>query len=344
MGPAAQKSPLIASLREQAGWCMKLGSPLYHSLLTSIAADVESGGVCWRFLEPFAADSLPFLPLRFLAMLHRLALEGQWPELSLHYPSCGGQADSDGAWAVIQSRLAELKPEQLPGGVQTNEVARCCALLPGFLRIAEHTRLPMRLLELGSSAGLNLRWDRYRYEAGASAWGDPDSPVVFRDWANGEWTLPAVDVEIRERRGCDLNPIEPTANGMRSILSFTWADQLERFQLLRRAFEVEARVPVQLDRADAVDWTAQRLRELPAGVSTVVFHSIVWMYLSADAQRRLESIFAEAGRRASVEAPLAWLRMERGGAETEVLLTLWPSGETFRVAQSGFHGRGVVLL
>jgi hypothetical protein len=37
-------------------------------------------------------------------------------------------------------------------------------LIGGFLRVAAMTRRPLRLLEVGSSAGLNLRWDHYRYE------------------------------------------------------------------------------------------------------------------------------------------------------------------------------------
>jgi hypothetical protein len=334
---------LAESMRFQAGWCQKLGSPLYDSLLRRVAGDIESGGVCWRFLEPFAADpQRGVLPLRFLAMLHRRALEGRWPELARHYPSCGGKADAEGAWVAIQAGLVNEWREQVPDVVQTNEVARSCALLPGFLSIAQRTRLPLRLLELGSSAGLNLRWDRYRYEAGESRWGDPDSPVVFRGFAAGDLALPPVEARIVERRGCDLHPIDPTPEGRMGLLSFVWPDQLDRLHLLREALAIAQRVPVKLDRANAVDWAFQHLAQLPPGVATVLFHSIFVLYLSAEERLRLEAIVA--GARATAEAPLAWLRMERGEVETDVHLTRWPGGATARIARAGFHGRNVEAL
>jgi hypothetical protein len=345
MGAAAQNSALIASLLEQAGWCQKLGSPLYATLLRHVANDVESGGVCSEFLQPLAGDpARPVLALRFLAMLHRLALEGKWPELARHYPSCGGEADADGAWTAIQSGLSKHAPDEVPPVVQTNEVGRCCALLPGFLRIAEQTRLPLRLLEIGSSAGLNLRWDQYRYEAGGACSGDPDSPVVFRDFAVGDLALPSMNVQVAERRGCDLHPIKLTPDGMLGMLSFLWPDQLERLRMMKQAFEIARRVPVELDRADAVDWTSQQLAEPRAGVATVLFHSIVMLYLAPEQRLRLESIITDAGQRASAQAPLAWLRMERGEVETDIHLTMWPSGESTRIARAGFHGRSVELL
>ena len=112
--------------------------------------------------------------------------------------------------------------------VQTNEVGRCAALLPGFFAIAQVTGLPLRLLEVGASGGLNLRWDRYRYEADEFAWGEPGSPVRIAFRLEGE-VPPAPAVEIAERRGCDPRPVDPsTEEGRLTLLSFVWADQDKR--------------------------------------------------------------------------------------------------------------------
>ena len=68
-------------------------------------------------------------------------------------------------------------------------------------------RAPPRL---GSSAGLNLNLDRFRYEAGDLAFGPGDAPVRFvDDWSPG---VPPLDapLEVVARLGLDRDPIDGT--------------------------------------------------------------------------------------------------------------------------------------
>lgn len=341
------QSELIDDIREQADWCGRLHSPLYQGLLLKIAGDVAASGTYWQFLEAFAGEHRrSLLPLRFLAMFHRQALEGKFPELALAYPSCGGAADPDRAFHVIRRALEDRGSElhaQVPRTVQTNEVSRCCALLPGFLDIAARTGLPLRLLELGCSAGLNLRWDRYRYQTPGGEWGDPESRLVFPNAFNREPSWLGA-VAISDRRGCDLNPIDSTGTGRIALLSFVWPDQIERFHQIERAIEIARGVPATLEQADAPEWLEGQLAQKTPGVATVVFHSIVLLYLSSAARAQVESILRNAGERASRESPLAWLSMEPGAVEADVHLTLWPGGKRRQIARAGFHGRTVELL
>ena len=178
----AAATVLAATLRLQVEACVVLGSPLYADLLERAAADVEAGGPTAAVLQGHEEDPRgSALPLRLLGAVHRLALSGKLPELAALYADPA--RDPDATWEAFRAALAERADEVrdlLEHPVQTNEVARCAGLLPGFLAVAATTGLPLRLLELGSSAGLNLRWDRYRYEARGFAWGERGAPLTLR--------------------------------------------------------------------------------------------------------------------------------------------------------------------
>ena len=342
-------SDVASAMREQSGWCERLGSPFYRVLLSRIADDVEASGVCWSVLEPRAADPARFkLPLRFLAAIHRLVLEGKLPDLARHYPSAGGTGDAEAAWGIFPDVLARHGDQILaamPETVQTSEVRRCCALLPGFLRVARDTRLPLRLLELGSSAGLNLRWDCYRYESCFGGWGLSDSPLVFDNAFTGHRPPLDTEVEVLERRGCDLNPIDPLSpEGALRLVSFLWPDQPDRFVRIASATEVARRTPAVVERADAVEWLEAQLAVPRPGMATVVFHSIFLLYLTAEARARMTKVLTAAGEQATSEAPLAWLSMEPNGREDDVLLTMWPGGVRRAIASAGYHGGRAVVL
>jgi hypothetical protein len=340
-------SELADLFRLQAAYCAKLGSPFYAVLLVRAADDVDAGGPVARVLAGYPHQPVASaVVLRLAGAVHRLVLAGDEPGLARHYPSAGGDGDASAAWpefrAVVARREAELRRIVRERGVQTNEVARTAALLCGFLVVARETRLPLRCLEVGTSGGLNLRWDHFRYEATAASWGDPASPLVLRDcWLPGALPFDTT-ARVVERAGCDPNPIDPTtADGRLLLRSFTWPDQRERLALLDAACDIAARVPAAIDRAGAPEWTAAQLAAPVAGVATVVFHSIVIQYLDEPSRDRFREALEDAGARATLDAPLAWLRMEPGGEQAEIRLTSWPQGKERLVATASYHGRDV---
>ena len=347
--PAEARATIARRLRWQAGHCVRLGSELYGLLLESAAADVEAGGPAWRVLEGQERDPATSMPaLRLMGAVHRLVLAGAAPDLAPYYGSVGGHREAAEAWPAFRSLLEEC-PEELrdlvPMPVQTNEVGRSAALVGGFLMCAARTGLPLRLLELGASAGLNLRFDRYLYTRGAMRWGDERSAVRFVDWFEG--ATPPLDVQaaIATRAGCDARPLDPASENDRlTLLSFVWPDQPERFELLRAALAIVAEGPAAVERADAVEWLERRLDQPAPEVATVVFHSIFAQYLDDEGRERMETALASAGARATAEAPLAWLRMEASGELADVRLTTWPGGKQSLIARAGYHGRPVQWL
>ena len=167
-------------------------------------------------------------PLQLLGGLHYLALsEGLDP------------------WgdpvAVLEARRDWLRRFVRKRGVQTNEVQRSWVLLPCFLDIARRAGVEIiDLLELGSSAGLNLLWDRYRYRYENGTWGDEDAPLSL----SGEERRPVpeellrLQPRVRHRRGVDLSPIDLTRPDDTLLLkSFVWADQTARLERLDHAVE-----------------------------------------------------------------------------------------------------------
>jgi hypothetical protein len=351
-------SEVIANrLARQAVWCAELGSPLYASLLDASARDVEAEGPVWDVLAGFEEEhGGSALALRFMGAVHRLVLTGRLPELALHYPSAGGDGDAGAAWpAFLQAavdRRSQIR-DLLDRGCQTNEVARSAALLGGFLEVAHRTELPLRILEIGASAGLNLRWDRYRYESGSQGWGDPESPVRFTDAFE---VAPPLDrhAEVIDRKGCDLAPIDPgTDEGSLTLRSFVWADQLQRMRRLEGAIQVALQVPVEVDKRDAGAFLERELAKPRTGFTTVVFHSVFMQYVGAQGREQIARALESTAARASASAPFAWLRMEppldptgqpTAAGPFEVRLNKWPGGEEELIATSQPHGTGVRWL
>jgi hypothetical protein len=221
---------------------------------------------------------------------------------------------------------------------QTNEVRRSAALIAVAGWIGARFGQPLRLSELGASAGLNLMFDRFALEAAGVRLGrEAPALVLAPDWHGAPppgGPLPPVV----ERRGVDLVPIDPaTAEGRLRLLAYLWPDQPERRRLTDDAIGAAA-APV--DRGDAIDWLAARLSPTP-GVLHLVVHTVAWQYFPPGAQARGKALLARAGAAATKAAPLARPGMEADGAGpgAGLFLDLWPEGGRIALGRADFHGR-----
>lgn len=334
---------LAQRFAQQAEQCRNHGSPLSAALLLGAAAELEAPGPVRDLLAPLAEDPPGSVPsLRFLGALHRLVLERRAPLLAMHYPTVGGTAGVEGAWAAAREVVPDIG-DRVQRPVQTNEVGRSAVLLGGLMHVAARARLPIRLLEVGASAGLNLRVDRFAYAVGTEVLGDPSSPVrLEQPWAGTP--PPRVAVEVVQRAGCDPHPLDPSSTADRlTLTSYVWADQVARFERLRAALEVAAQVPATVEPLPASAFLERELATPVPGVVTVVWHSIVWQYLPPAEREALTRLVGEAARRATRRAPLAHLSMEPQRAENgsyafQVHLTTWPGGTRRLLAEAQGHG------
>jgi hypothetical protein len=280
--------------------------------------------VCRRLAGDPRVDALaPALrwdfPLRLLGALHYLVLAGDasWDDV-------GGALDAHAGF------LRRFTAEQ---DVQTNEVQRAWALLPAFLTVADGR--PFDLLELGPSAGLNLVFDRYRYRYSTGTWGDAALELTGLDRMPPPPSLLARPISVARRRGVDLNPIDATTEqGARLLQSFVWADQTERLERLRRAFEALRASPPELIRGDYVQLLPSLLDDRSDGAQLVVFQTASTMYLDAAGLARVRKALEDAARK----QPLVFVGTGSAPNGFSLDLERYPGGRRERLAVLDFHG------
>jgi hypothetical protein len=344
--PAARTAQ---TLRWQAAACRELGSTLYGDLLLHAADDLIADGPTASVLRGHLDEKLSsVLALRLLGGAHALALSGRAPALAAYYPSAGGTLDpeprSSGAWLALKQTFAEQGDEirtWLNHPPQTNEVGRAAALLGGLRHIAAEHAAPVRLIEVGASAGLNLRADRFHVPGDAGSYGDPASPVVLAAGWQGD-PPPVSHIDVVERIGGDLAPVDPTTSaGRLRLTAYVWPDQADRLRRLRGAFTLAAELPAEL-RAETASVTLERTRLVP-GTWTVLWHSIFRQYLTEHQRAELASGVAALGAIATPTARFAYLYLEQSKAGgCPVTLTTWPGGRQRVLGSAPAHGLPVL--
>jgi hypothetical protein len=248
---------------------------------------------------------------------------------------------------VLRERRDWLRSFIAEHGVQTNEVQRSWMLLPCFLEIARRTGVEtFDLVELGSSAGLNLAWDRYRYRYARGVWGAEDAPLELS--GSERRPVPAnllrTRPRVRHRHGIDRSPIDVTKPDQALLLkAFVWADQTDRLDRLDRAVETLRSDPPVLDQGDIAERLPTVLADRQLGALTVVYATAVLSYLG-DRQAEVISALESAGR----EFPLAFLwtgqPSEGEHGYWGLWARLWPEDEEIVLAHAGFHGQWLEWL
>lgn len=322
----------------QVAYCMRNDAPITAALVGALIAALDDTTETGRRVLGWTSDPVAdALPLRLAGGVHALWQEGAVPELA---PLFEGGVAVD-LIPVIAAHDAALLP-WLDGPPQTNEPGRSAQLMAGLLEIAARHGPKIELLEIGSSAGLNLMIGRYRIDMPGVSTGPADSPVRLTP----EWRGPppsAVPIEIVSARGVDIAPVDATTEaGAKRLLAYVWVDHHVRFGRMTHALAMLRGDPLRLDAGDAADWIAARLAEPQAeGVTRVLMHSIVWQYLGAERQARITAAMEAAGACATPERPLGWVRVEadRSVHQHDITLRSWPRhGETVRYGHAHAHG------
>lgn len=346
---------LIHSLRLQAMACANMAAPFCSGLLNHAAEDVAAGGPTGALFTAFPehdarAHIRDATALRFLGAFHDMVLDGSAPGLTAVYPGPSKPGDPSGAWALIRELIPRRHDRLLAfmgHEPQTNEIGRSAALMIGFLHLAAIHPLPLRVVELGASGGLNQVWDRLGYRFGPAGFGDPSSPVQLTP----EWRTPSLPPRtmpvVAERTACDRRPLDLADPAVRlRLMAYIWPEQTERLARLKAGIDLALASGVRVEARDAADFAEAEGAPRPGRI-TVIDHSVFWQYMPQASQDRTRAAIEAHGASASAAAPFAWLRMEPltdNPSVMEVRLTVWPGGEDRLLARSHPHGTWIEHL
>lgn len=333
---------LRAHFRAQAASCRALGSPFTAQLLALLAERLPVGLPVGDRLMAWAPQQLgpDAVALRLAGALHALVLQRRDAALLAVYPPHG--ADDEQLWQAVEPALRQHEAHilhWLANAPQTNEVRRATALIIGAGCAAmAFPGLPLRLSELGASAGLNLHFDRFALDLPASTH-RPDVPIISLSPEVTGTMPPMADITVAERRGVDLNPLDPRApEDVLRLRSYIWADQSDR---MARTDAVLGVAGALVDRGDAGEWLTARLSDPVPDRIDFVYHTIAWQYFPAATKAACHAAINRAAARATINAPFAWLSFEADGASpgAPVVLRLWPGDLTVHLGRMDFHGR-----
>lgn len=333
----------------QAGYCTAMAAPITARVATALGTyltrDSETGRRVLDWPGEPVADALV---LRLIGGLHTLHRRGA-PEIAPVFT--GAITDEAQVGAILNIVFVAHDAELLPwldGPPQTNEAGRSAGLMTGILHLATRYGPKFELLEIGSSAGLNLLIGRYRFDLGGVRPGPADSLVEIKP----EWRGPPppdAPVEIVSAHGVDIQPLDLSGErDAERLQAYCWVENVERQARLEKTIAMVRAEGVDLVQGDAADWVEARLVEpQPAGVTRVLMHSVVWQYLPDATQRRIADAMLAAGARATPERPLAWVMMEpnRDLHRHEVRVRGWPGDTPMElVALTHAHGTWVEAL
>lgn len=295
---------LAETFEEFAAWAAG-SSPLYRRLATGIAGDPD--------LLALAADvpegRTP--PNVLLAAVHYLLLAGREHPLGAFYPSVTDDprdpttTDPLPAFREFcRTHAEDLRPLLSTRRTQTNSVRRYAGLLPAFAFLDRQMDDPPSLVEVGTSAGLNLLWDRYGYDYGeAGRYDDPGASAV---------------VESTVRAG-DPPLADPPA--------------------VRRRVGVAREDPPPVRAGDALEVLPAVLADLPDPV--VVSHTLTLYQFDPDERRRVRELLSEVAADRDRYWLAGERSVDSEDRELWLEWTTDPGGELARLGAFEQHGRWI---
>jgi hypothetical protein len=277
------------------------GSPLYQTLSQTVAGDDA--------LLDLAAETRPGQqPANMLmAAVHLIVLENPGLPFARFFASVRGDdaepADDAGRefgafCADHRAAITRTLRERL---VQTNAPGRGAAVRLAMHAIAERDAGPVDFLEIGPSAGIQLRFDCWALETAGRRFGPADAPLTLRTEWRGDRPPPDLDriPAVRDRLGVDLHPVDATDPEQRLWLqALVWPEHRDRLAELATALDAVAADPPVILEGDAIELLPELdAARLADDLPLVVFHAMVRLHVPADRRALFDAAISALGRR-----------------------------------------------
>jgi hypothetical protein len=279
-------------------------SPLYQALSRTVAADED--------LLDLAAEARPGQqPANMLmAAAHLIVLKNPGLPFARFFASVRGDdaEPPEGAGAEFgafcaehRAAITQILHERL---VQTNAPGRGVAVRLAMHEVTLRVSGPVTFLEIGPSAGIQLRFDRWAVHTAGRRFGPPDAPLILRPEWRADSAPPDLDQipPIRDRLGVDLHPVDATDPEQRLWLqALVWPEHRDRFAELASALDAVADDPPTILQGDAIDVLPRLdVETLADDVPLVVFHAMVRIHVPAERRAAFDAAIAALGGRRRV--------------------------------------------
>src|SRR5699024_11287483 len=175
--------------------------------------------------------------------------------------------------------------------VQTNEVRRCTYLYPIFCYITEQTKKPLSLIEIGTSAGLQLLWNQYSYSYGSeNVYGNKLSDVHLHAEIkrNHQPTLLLDSPPVASKIGVDLNINDVRkAEDYLWLKAIIWPEHHKRRERFDKAVSLFKENPVDLIEGAGVDVIPTIVAGIKKESVICIFHTHVANQMPEDLKHKL---------------------------------------------------------
>lgn len=265
------------------------GSPLYAHLIDVTVANPDLMAVIAQI------TNLP-PPNVYFAAIQYLLMDDPDQPLADYYRSL---TDHPGPVEEVDPLFTEFvldRSEEIVGlansrYTQTNEARRCTSLLLGAMASPFDS---FHLVDLGTSAGVNLAMDRFRYAYDGQMWGPEDSPVRLSAEIRGDRPRLRA-IRVLSRTGIDLNVIDRNdPDDRRWLEALVWPEHTTRRDRLKAALQATMALEMNLVEGDILSELAPVLAGLPEGEPVVVINSFVLNQVTAEQRRQVADVIDEA--------------------------------------------------